>query len=187
MRTITGLLAVMLAASSAAATPASAQQPVQGKSEGISATVTGAVLAGKGVMVQMMVGNDRQQPIFISPILNGSTGSGLISAKGTQYVADNDGHSATGMAACILDTEITVNINRCLREFPVTDMTRLDPGQATVLAIPFHRLGGDEKSASVSLVLKFVVRAPQAEGQKPAPLSDVVTVTLPMIPVSPGS
>jgi hypothetical protein len=36
-------------------------------------------------------------------------------------------------------------------------------------------------------VLKFVVRAPQVEGQKPAPLSDVVTITLPMIPVEAAS
>ena len=195
------VIAALLSSSVIAAAPALAQAPpsaatapsVGFKSGGINAVITSVSPTQRGLVVQMLIQNTRAAGIYISPITSAGMGAAAMSSKGNLYTIGENGFAVTGMGPCDLDGgNYNNSVSQCLKAFTLENMTYLDPGQSTVLALTYDRRSTtEETSDTVSFTLKFLVRsAPaQADTLATAGKSDavgppgIVTLSFPLVPL----
>ena len=132
------------------------------ENNGLKAAVTSITRTEKGFAVQLQVENTKSNPILASPISsNDGNGSGetALSASGRKLMIDGNGHSFVGMDPCYImgyGLNYSSAVSACAKTPPVDNMTRLEPGQPTLLGITY--VGTGDLGANVSFTLKFVVR-----------------------------
>lgn len=168
--------------------------PAGFKSQGINAVITSTTVTAQGLVVQLIVQNERKTPIYISPITSGGMGAAAMSSRGNTYAIANNGLAVAGIAPCDLNGgDFNDSISKCLKGHSAETMTYLEPSQTSVMAVTYSRVTGtDEKSDAVSFSYKFLVRNAPAEtdsGITSAGKTDtvgpasVVTISFPLVPL----
>ncbi len=173
--------------------PGQPSAPSGFKSQGINAVITSTAITARGLVVQLIVQNERTTPIYISPITSAGMGAAALSSKGNTYGIAQGGGAVAGIAPCDMNGgDFNDSIQKCLKSFPVETMTYLEPNQSTVMAVTYDRVtGSDEKSDTISFAYKFLIRNAPAQSDNgiasgktdtvgpPA----VVTISFPLIPL----
>ncbi len=145
------------------------------ESRGLKATILSITKLPKGFSVQLQVQNTTQDTLLASPIssddANGS-GETASSASGSKFMIEGNGRSIVGMDPCYITgfhVTYTMAIASCLKSATADAMTRLEPGQTTLLAITYA--GAGDPGANVSFALRFVVRDLGSSGSTDETLS----------------